>query len=126
MKITFRGKEVEVMELADGVAKKSDTVYYVRDPLNGEWFYASSQRMAGLLKKHGSYEVIGQSTYCRESAALRRAEKQEQKAVEKAEKREQARAKLAAAKAGKETPVTTDETPEEVKDFLQIPAEQSA
>ena len=60
MKITFRGREVEVEQLAEGVAKKNDKIFYVKDSITGEWLYANAARFIKLTEKFGSMEDLGQ------------------------------------------------------------------
>lgn len=59
MKIVFKGREIEVTEVCDGVVKKSDTVFYVRDSATKEWLYCSDKRLAKLTAKFGTVEKLG-------------------------------------------------------------------
>jgi len=59
MKIQFKGREIEVEQLAEGVAKKSDTVFYVKDSVTGEWLYCSNKRLDRLVAKFGTQADVG-------------------------------------------------------------------
>jgi len=59
MNITFRGKQIEVEELAEGVAKKTDSIYYVRCIKTGDWLYACKSRFDKLVAQAGSVEELG-------------------------------------------------------------------
>lgn len=59
MKITFKGREIEVEELSPGLVKKSDTVFYVKDSVTGEWLYCSNKRLDRLVAKYGTQADVG-------------------------------------------------------------------
>jgi len=59
MKIQFKGRDIEVTEVVDGVVKKSDTVFYVRDNVTNDWLYCSDKRLAKLVAKFGSEADVG-------------------------------------------------------------------
>jgi hypothetical protein len=59
MKITFKGREIEVEQVAEGLVKKSDTVFYVKDNVTGEWLYCSDKRLDKLVAKFGSQTEVG-------------------------------------------------------------------
>lgn len=87
MKITFKGKEIEVEEVCDGVVKKSSSVYYVRDNKTDEWLYSSKDRLDSLVKKYGSIEKVGKEYVGRTGKAeLRKEAPPKEPKAEKAEK----------------------------------------
>jgi len=92
--INFRGTDKVCNELCEGIIQKSASVFYIQDPINKNWFYASNRRMEGLMKKHGSYEAIAQNAYCRESKAIVRAQQLKEKAELKARKVQESLEKL--------------------------------
>jgi len=59
MKVTFKGREIEVEQVCEGLVKKSDTVFYVKDAVTGEWLYCSNKRLDKLVAKFGTQEEVG-------------------------------------------------------------------
>jgi len=59
MKITFKGREVEVTEVKPGLVKKTDTVFYAQCKDTKDWFYVSAKRLEKLVAKMGSDEAVG-------------------------------------------------------------------
>ena len=52
MKVTFKGKEIEVSQVQPGVVQKSASIFYVRDCDTKEWLYCSPARLEKLNEKH--------------------------------------------------------------------------
>jgi len=70
MKITFKGREVEVTEVQPGLVKKTDTVFYAQCKETQEWFYVSAKRLEKLVAKMGSEEAVGAGYTSRVAKAL--------------------------------------------------------
>ncbi len=59
MNITFRGREIEVEEVCEGLVKKNDKTFYCKCRVTGDWFYCIKSRLARLVEKLGSEEEVG-------------------------------------------------------------------
>lgn len=67
MIVEFKGKQIDCTEICEGVAKKTDSVFYIYDHASGEWKYCAKNRLEDLEKKYGSLEEVGKSYRSRKS-----------------------------------------------------------
>ena len=64
--IEFKGRDVEVEQVADYICKhvtkegKGKTNYYLFDRVAGEWKYSHETRFNGLVKRFGSIEAVSE------------------------------------------------------------------
>lgn len=70
MNITFRGREVEVDEVCEGLVKKNDKTFYFKCKVTGEWLYSNASRTAKLIEKAGSQEEAGKNYLSRKGKAI--------------------------------------------------------
>ncbi len=49
--IQFNGKDVQVVPVQPGLVQKSDSIYYIRDCVTGEYLYAFPARVEKLREK---------------------------------------------------------------------------
>ena len=94
IKVVFDGKEIDVTVVQEGVVQKTDSIFYIRDCVTGEYLYCFPSRLAKLQAKQAE-GLIDLANY--KGRATRAAER-------KAAKAEKAAAKAAKVTAPAEAP----------------------